>query len=78
MKTGSYGREVTLYRAATLKIEVLPGDQIFFGYQQTSFAPVRLLIGAADKMNRYLQIKCIIANKSRKDCIWFNGAVTIG
>jgi len=38
MQIGTYVREVTLYRAATRKIETLRGHQISFQYRHTSFA----------------------------------------
>jgi UDP-N-acetylmuramate dehydrogenase len=38
MQIGSYVREVTLYRAADRRLEVLKGDQISFEYRHTSFA----------------------------------------
>src|SRR5437899_12786892 len=43
MQIGSYVREVTLYRAASRKIDVLRGDQIFSEYRHTSFAPVEMM-----------------------------------
>ena len=44
MQIGSYVREVTLYRAASRKIEVLRGDQISFEYRHTSFAPDDMML----------------------------------
>jgi UDP-N-acetylmuramate dehydrogenase len=44
MQIGSYVREVTLYRAASRKLEVLRGDQISFEYRHTSFAPDDMML----------------------------------
>ncbi len=44
MQIGSYVREVTLYRAATRKIEILRGEQISFEYRHTSFAPDDMML----------------------------------
>jgi len=44
MQIGSYVREVKLYRAAARRIEILEGDQIFFEYRHTSFAPDDMML----------------------------------
>ncbi len=41
---GSYVREVTVYRNAERKIEILKGDQISFEYRHTSFAPDDMML----------------------------------
>ncbi len=41
---GSYVREVTLYRAAKRRIEILRGEQISFEYRHTSFAPDDMML----------------------------------
>jgi UDP-N-acetylmuramate dehydrogenase len=45
MQIGSYVREVTVYRAAEHKIEILRGEQISFEYRHTSFAPDDMMLG---------------------------------
>jgi UDP-N-acetylmuramate dehydrogenase len=44
MQIGSYVREVTLYRAATRKLETIRGHQISFEYRHTSFAPDDMML----------------------------------
>jgi UDP-N-acetylmuramate dehydrogenase len=44
MQIGSYVREVTVYRAAEHKIEILRGEQISFEYRHTSFAPDDMML----------------------------------
>ena len=44
MQIGSYVREVTLYRAATRRLETLLGDQISFEYRHTSLAPDDMML----------------------------------
>src|SRR5438132_4693274 len=44
MQIGSYVREVTLYRWASRKVEILRGDQISFEYRHTSFAPDDMML----------------------------------
>jgi UDP-N-acetylmuramate dehydrogenase len=44
MQIGSYVREVTVYRAAERKIEILKGQQISFEYRHTSFAPDDMML----------------------------------
>ena len=41
---GSYVREVTVYRGAARKIEILKGQQISFEYRHTSFAPDDMML----------------------------------
>ena len=41
---GSYVREVTVYRAAERRIEILRGEQISFEYRHTSFAPDDMML----------------------------------
>jgi UDP-N-acetylmuramate dehydrogenase len=41
---GSYVREVTVYRNAERKIEILKGDQVSFEYRHTSFAPDDMML----------------------------------
>jgi len=41
---GSYVREVTVYRGAARKIEILKGEQISFEYRHTSFAPDDMML----------------------------------
>jgi len=44
MQIGTYVREVTLYRAATGKLETVRGHQISFEYRHTSFAPDDMML----------------------------------
>jgi UDP-N-acetylmuramate dehydrogenase len=44
IQIGSYVREVTVYRAAERKIEILKGAQISFEYRHTSFAPDDMML----------------------------------
>jgi UDP-N-acetylmuramate dehydrogenase len=44
MQIGTYVREVTVYRAAQRKIEILRGEQISFEYRHTSFAPDDMML----------------------------------
>jgi UDP-N-acetylmuramate dehydrogenase len=44
MQIGSYVREVTVYRAAEGKIEILRNEQISFEYRHTSFAPDDMML----------------------------------
>jgi len=44
MQIGNYVREVTLYRSASRKVEILRGDQISFEYRHTSFAPDDMML----------------------------------
>ena len=44
MQIGTYVREVTLYRAATRKLETIRGHQISFEYRHTSFAPDDMML----------------------------------
>jgi UDP-N-acetylmuramate dehydrogenase len=44
MQIGTYVREVTVYRAAERKIEILRGEQISFEYRHTSFAPDDMML----------------------------------
>jgi UDP-N-acetylmuramate dehydrogenase len=44
MQIGSHVREVSLYRAATRKIETLRAHQISFEYRHTSFAPDDMML----------------------------------
>jgi UDP-N-acetylmuramate dehydrogenase len=44
MQIGSYVREVTVYRAAERKIEILRGEQISFEYRHTSFEPDDMML----------------------------------
>ena len=44
IQIGSYVREVTVYRAAERKIEILKGQQISFEYRHTSFAPDDMML----------------------------------
>ena len=41
---GSYVRELTVYRGAARKIEILKGEQISFEYRHTSFAPDDMML----------------------------------
>ena len=41
---GSYVRELTVYRGAARKIEILKGQQISFEYRHTSFAPDDMML----------------------------------
>jgi len=44
MQIGSYVREVTVYRSAERKIEILRGEQISFEYRHTSFGPDDMML----------------------------------
>ena len=44
MQIGSYVREVTIYRSAECKIEILRGEQISFEYRHTSFGPDDMML----------------------------------
>src|ERR1700739_3240932 len=44
MQSGSYVREVKLYRAAARRIEILRDHQISFEYRHTSFAPDDMML----------------------------------
>ena len=44
MQIGSYVREVTVYRSAECKIEILRDEQISFEYRHTSFGPDDMML----------------------------------